>query len=183
MLCIVSLASFLVLLSCVSICEIVRINNSALANNSPFSHEWNFGINVNHLCYDVDPVQRNRKEQWYWTEGKHLAKESQRCIRMCPSAGAEPATPYITMMKHLDQSRANPSFINVTADAVTEKGFPSPCYPGRERNTSQHSLTSHTATPSLLSQMKKESTARQSGHGHTNTTAVLLSGLSGRVRH
>lgn len=135
--------------SCVFKCERVRINNSTLASDSPWSHEWNLGNNANHLRCDVDPAERNREQRRHLTEGKHLAKEPQRCTHTRPRAGAGPAAPYITMMKHSDQTRANPSFINVTAEAVVEKGPLSPRCPGGERNTSQHSLTCHPATPSI----------------------------------
>lgn len=174
---------FFNLLSCVFKCERGRINKSTLASNSPWSHEWNFRSNANHLRCDVDPAGGNKKQQRHWMQGKHLAKEPQRCTHTRPSARAGPAVPYITMMKHSDQTRTNPSYINVTAEAVVEKGPLSPCCPGGERNTSQHSLTCHAATPSIQRWVKRESTAHQSRHGHTNTSAALLSGPSGRVRH
>lgn len=60
------------------------------------------------------------------------------------------------MMKHSDQTRANPSFINVTAEAVVERAPLSLCCPGRERNASQHSLTCHAATPSILRRVERE---------------------------
>lgn len=147
---------------------------------SPWSHEWNLGNNANHLRCDVDPAGRNREQQRHLTERKHLAKEPQRCTHRRPRAGARPAAPCITMMKHSDQTRANPSFINVTAEAVVEKGPLSPCCPGGERNMSQHSLTCHTATPSILRWMGREGTAHQSRQGHTYTSTVFL---SGRKRH
>lgn len=170
--------------SCVFRCERVRINNSTLARDSPWSHEWNLGNNANHLRCDVDPAERNREQERHLAEGKHLAKDPQEVYTHTrPRAGVGPAAPYITMMKHSDQTRANPSFINVTAEAVVEKGSLSPCCPGKGRNTSQHSLTCHTATPSILVWVKRESTAHQSWQGHTNTSVVLLSGPIDRTRH
>lgn len=59
---------------------------------------------------------------------------------MRPRAGAGPAAPYITMMKHSDQTRANPSFINVTAEAVVEKGPPVPPLPRRGNATRRNTL-------------------------------------------
>lgn len=102
-----------------------------LASDSPWSHERNLGNNANHLPCDVDPAEGNKEQQQRLTEGKHLAKEPQRCTHTRPRAGARPAAPYITMMKHSDQTRANPSFINVTAVVVVEKGPLSPLLPGR----------------------------------------------------
>lgn len=92
---------------------------------------------------------------------KHLASESQRCTHTCPGAGVRLAAPYITMMKHSDQTTADLSFINVTADAAVEKGLSSPCCQGGERNMSQHSLTCHAGAPSILSELSKPSPSEQ----------------------
>lgn len=102
-------------------------------------------------------------------QGKHLAKEPQRCTHTRPSARAGPAVPYITMMKHSDQTRANPSYINVTAEAVVEKGPLSPCCPGGERNTSQHSSymsRCHSINPALGEKRKHSSSEQTRPHKH-----------------
>lgn len=170
-------------------CERVRINNSTLASDSPWSHEWNLGYNANHLRCDVEPVERNREQQRHLTEGKHLAKEPQRCThthtraRVRPRAGAGPAAPYITMMKHSDQTRPNPSFINVTAEALGEKGSLSPRCPGgnaTHRNTLLHVILSlHQSWPGC-----KEKT-QLIGANRTTQTPRLCTSMAqfGRTEH
>lgn len=56
-----------------------QVKTNTLAVYCPQSHERNLGSNANHVRCDVDPAQRSRKK--LWTEGKYLAKESQRCTR------------------------------------------------------------------------------------------------------
>lgn len=77
------------------------------------------------------------------------------------------------MMKHSDQTTADLSFINVTADAAVEKGLSSPCCQGGERNMSQHSLTCHAGAPSILSELNKPSPSEQTRpHKLTRSSSV-----------
>lgn len=95
----------------------------------------------------------------------------------------KPTAPYITMIKHSDQTRTNPSFINVTADVVAKKGLPVPLLPGQWM---QHlaTLLLVTATLSINHWVERESTASQSRQGHANTSgtdqdinATMVTGL------
>lgn len=78
----------------------------------------------------------------------------------------KPTAPYITMIKHSDQTRANPSFINVTADVVAKKGLPVPLLPGQWM---QHlaTLLLVTATLSINHWEERESTAGQRSQTRT----------------
>ncbi|MEQ2305943.1 hypothetical protein AMECASPLE_003159 [Ameca splendens] len=73
-----------------------------------------------------DPVQGSRKKG-----GKTFNLRVAEVYKTCPSSRAGAAAPYITMMKRSDHTRANPSFINVTAQADMDKRAYPPQCPGR----------------------------------------------------
>lgn len=83
----------------------------------------------------------------------------------------KPTASSINMIKHSDQTTANLSFINVTADVVAEKGLPVPL----TRQGMQHvaTLLLVAATPSIKHWVERESTARQSRQGHKNTSGEI----------
>ena len=163
--------------SCVFKWERVRINNSTLAGDSPWSHEWNLGNNANHLRCDVDPAERKPRAAEALNGGKTF---SQRATEVYTHASQSWSRACCSIHHH-DEALGSDQSQSVLhqCDSGGSRREGAPCPPAAqagERNTSQHSLTCRSATPSILRRAQRESTAHQSRQGHTNTSAVLLSG-------
>lgn len=140
------------------------------------------GNNANHLRCDVDPAERNREQQQrHLTEGKHLAKEPQRCTHTRPRAGAGPCCSIHHHDEALGSDRSQSVLHQCDSGGSGSAGPPVPPLPGRgTQHVATLSYMSHCHSINPLHRVERESTAHQSRQGHTNTSAVLL---SGRGRH
>lgn len=147
--------------SCVFKCERVRINNSTLASDSPWSHEWNLGNNANHLRCDVDPAERNREQQRHFTEGKHLAKEPQRCTHTRPRAGAWACCSIHHHDEALRSDQSQSVLHQCDSGHSNREGPPVPLLPRRG--------TQHVATLSYMSHCHSINPARGGERKHSSS--------------
>lgn len=130
------------------------------------------------MLSDVDPALEKQRAATALKAGKTFSQRISPRHTQVP----KPTTSYITMIKHSAQTRANPSFINVTADVVAEKGLPVPLLP---RQWMQHTatLTCHgcSINQSLGGKRKHSSSEQTRTHKHLRRDqdihATLVTGL------
>lgn len=136
-------------------CERVRINNSTLASDSPWGHEWNFVNNANHLHCDVDPAQWGAAAP---SDGENIQPNSHRGVHTRVPAPALSRRAIHHHDEALGSEQSQSVLHQCDSGRGRAEGPPVPLLPGpgtQHAATRSHTSRCHSITPEPAEQEKR----------------------------